>query len=1096
VSGLLASLARMNTHPELAALVGANSYFRGLEYARSGWARVESTDTFADPGPAGTRRHLLTGAVHGSRADDYWVTVEYTTDEDGLFGEFAGSCNCPVAVDCKHAVALLLTAENDQVAVAQPWEQRLRAMLPTGDPESDPLPAAIGIELIQASARVWAGRRTVLPAQLKLRPLRAGRRGWVPLGSRWMALDSSSAGRAMRPEHRELLLALARVCGLPERGPGQEWIDLTRSGGALVWDLLDSAVRIGMEVVDWAEPEIGVRLPSATAPAHALVELVDVDAGDVQLRPRLQFGDVPAPEEFSVIGRPPHAVALHGDDGVLELHRFSVPPERVWTSLTEGGPLVLPAAELPRFSSQYLPDLPVGRLRAIGAAAEFTEVGLPTLVLAVALAGEQSVRLRWRYDYPAGRSWVLGSHRGAALRDLVAEDKLADAVRSVLHGHGLSGPADGVLTGLPALVLVSRVLPQLVELPDVGVERAADLPAWTEVPDGPEVVLEMRGQEPGGPGGTDWFNMDVLVRLDGVPVPFDRLFRALAAGQEVLALPGGAWTSLNRPELLTLRTLIDEARALQDGVFADADSVRISRYQLSMFSELEELGVLDLAGREWTQRLRDLTDPDTDLDADPPDGLTAVLRPYQLHGYRWLDRLRRNGFGGVLADDMGLGKTVQMLAAIARARQDEPASGPWLVVAPTSVVPNWLAEAERFVPGLRAVGITRSGGDLTALTAGADIVVTSYTLLRMDAEGYAGLAPAALVLDEAQAVKNHRSKGFQVARRLPVPIKIAITGTPMENDLAELWAIFTLVAPGLLGSANRFAELYRAPIERSVTGDGRAQAMARLRRRIAPLLLRRTKERVATDLPAKTEQVLRFDLEPGHRRIYQRHLQRERQKVMKLLTRADGRHRQKFVILRSLTVLRQLAIDPSLSADTADELAGPEGRDVGSTKLTVLRELLDDIVGEGHRVLVFSQFTRFLTRIRHQLDESGVGYCYLDGATTHREKVVAEFKNGTAPVFLISLKAGGVGLNLAEADYCIVVDPWWNPAAEQQAVDRAHRIGQTKPVFVYRLVARDTIEEKVLALQQRKAEMIAGLLDDASLGTGTLTDDDIRELLA
>ncbi|MHB1290098.1 DEAD/DEAH box helicase, partial [Georgenia sp.] len=399
-------------------------------------------------------------------------------------------------------------------------------------------------------------------------------------------------------------------------------------------------------------------------------------------------------------------------------------------------------------------------------------------------------------------------------------------------------------------------------------------------------------------------------------------------------------------------------------------------------------------------------------------------------------------------------------------------------------VGNWVAEAARFTPDLRVVGVfetqARRGVPLDDVTAGADVVVTSYTLFRLEFEEYAALEWSGLVLDEAQTVKNHQSKAYQCARRLAAPFKLAITGTPMENNLTELWALLAIVAPGLFPNLKRFEEYYRRPIER----DGDRARLAQLQRRITPLLLRRTKEQVAKDLPAKQEQVIEVELAPRHRTVYQRHLQRERQKVLGLIEDMD---KNRFAIFRSLTLLRQLSLDPSL---VDEAYAG-----VPATKLDILLELLDDVVAEGHRTLIFSQFTGFLGRVRERLDAAGTAYCYLDGRTRRRAEVIERFRAGDAPVFLISLKAGGVGLNLTEADYCILLDPWWNPATEAQAVDRVHRIGQTRSVMVYRLVAKDTIEEKVMALKENKARLFQSVMSDAALADAALSADDVRALL-
>ncbi|HVX44832.1 MAG TPA: DEAD/DEAH box helicase, partial [Mycobacteriales bacterium] len=529
--------------------------------------------------------------------------------------------------------------------------------------------------------------------------------------------------------------------------------------------------------------------------------------------------------------------------------------------------------------------------------------------------------------------------------------------------------------------------------------------------------------------------------------------------------------------LVRLRTLIEEARALNDG---PEDRITISRFQAGLFDDLAELGVVKRQSSAWKKQVEGLRSISAVGSEPVPPNLQATLRPYQHEGFAWLATLWTYGLGGILADDMGLGKTLQSLALICHARAGEP----FLIVAPSSVVPNWVAEAARFAPGLRVVEITdtlrRSGANLATLTAGADIVVTSYTLFRLDFPAHSRRQWAGLILDEAQYVKNHQGKTYSCARRLTAPFKLAITGTPMENNLMELWSLLSITAPGLFPDPERFAEYYAQPIEKGSD----PHLLGQLRHRIAPLVKRRTKELVAPDLPAKQEQIIEVPLHPRHRTAYQRRLQRERQKVLGLLQDVD---KNRFTILRSLTVLRQLSLHAGL--------VEPEHDSVPCAKLDTLMELLRDVTEGGHRALVFSQFTGFLAHVRRRLDSAGVGYCYLDGRTRKRAAVIEEFKNGADPVFLISLKAGGFGLNLTEADYCFLLDPWWNPATEAQAVDRTHRIGQTRNVMVYRLLSADTIEQKVMDLKERKAKLFTSVMDDGNAFNSALSADDIRGLL-
>jgi SNF2 family DNA or RNA helicase len=651
--------------------------------------------------------------------------------------------------------------------------------------------------------------------------------------------------------------------------------------------------------------------------------------------------------------------------------------------------------------------------------------------------------------------------------------------------RGVTGGKPLVLRGLDAMAFSTEVLPLLEGRDDVRVELAGRVPDYHEAGDSLEIGLSTGELD----GERDWFDLGITVTVEGREVPFSDLFVALAHGQSHMLLADGAYFSLDKPELAALARLIDEARSLQD---QPDGSLRISRFQAGLWEELSGLGVVGHQADAWQQQVRGLLAVE-EIDAVPlPAALNAQLRPYQLAGFQWLVFLWAHGLGGILADDMGLGKTLQTLALLQHAkdvaRTEEPQvvrNRPFLIVAPTSVLANWATEAHRFTPDLKVVTISdtlgRRGGTLADVTDGADAVVTSYTLLRLDFEAYSGHEWAGLILDEAQYVKNHQSKAYQCARRVTAPFKVAITGTPMENNLMELWSLLSIAAPGLFPNPERFRDYYARPIEKSANAD----LLAQLRRRIRPLIMRRTKEQVAADLPEKQEQVLEVELHPTHRKVYQTHLQRERQKILGLLN--DVNH-NRFTILRSLTLLRQL----SLHAGLIDE----EHSDVPSAKIDSLLEQIEDVVGGGHRALVFSQFTRFLRMARARLEASGVECCYLDGTTTNRAAVISSFKEGTAPVFLISLKAGGFGLNLTEADYCFLLDPWWNPATEAQAVDRTHRIGQTRNVMVYRLIASGTIEEKVMALKARKAQLFSSVIDSDGAFSSALSADDIRALFA
>ncbi|MFC3128051.1 DEAD/DEAH box helicase [Coralloluteibacterium stylophorae] len=498
--------------------------------------------------------------------------------------------------------------------------------------------------------------------------------------------------------------------------------------------------------------------------------------------------------------------------------------------------------------------------------------------------------------------------------------------------------------------------------------------------------------------------------------------------------------------------------------------LRMHRTQAAVIAGISEQARLrwaDATGlRQRLLRLRE----GAHAEADAPPGFNATLRPYQREGLAWLDYLADTGLGGVLADDMGLGKTVQVIAHLLAEKQRGRMDVPALVVCPTSLVGNWREEAARFAPGLRTLVLHGSGrADAFDQIDSHDLVITTYPLLPRDRERLVERRFSVLVMDEAQAIKNARSLAAQVVREIPARRRLAMTGTPLENHLGELWAQFDAVEPGLLGSERQFARLYRTPIEK----HGDAAKQQRLNRRIGPLLLRRRKDDVLADLPAKSEMVRSIDLEGDQRALYETLRLAQHARVLDAVS-TRGLGQSGIVVIDALLKLRQVCCDPRLvKLDSARHVQG-------SAKLDALLELVDSLLGEGRSVLVFSQFTEMLALIGQALDARGIAHLKLTGQTpgSERADMVARFQAGAVPLFLISLKAGGVGLNLTAADTVIHYDPWWNPAAEAQATDRAHRIGQDKPVFVYRLICAGTVEEKIQAMQHRKADLARAVLEE------------------
>ncbi len=562
----------------------------------------------------------------------------------------------------------------------------------------------------------------------------------------------------------------------------------------------------------------------------------------------------------------------------------------------------------------------------------------------------------------------------------------------------------------------------------------------------------------------DWFGISGGLEVEGTQVDLSAVLEAVRQRRGYVQVTGELWLRLSD----TLRTRLEKAA---DAVVQTRDGLALSPLQADALGDL----VTAEMGQKWRNSLAKIRHAGETQHALPL-GLNAELRPYQLEGFHWLARLAEWSTGAVLADDMGLGKTLQALALLLH-RQ---ALGPALVVAPTSVEFNWLREAQNFAPELK-ISAWRHGDRKQATTlAAGDVLVISYDLLVRDAARLNAVKWATLVCDEAQAVKNSTTQRWKAVTKLEADFRVGLTGTPVENHIGELWAVFTAMVPGLLGPWALFLERFGTAIER----DGSAPARKALGRILRPFLLRRMKTAVAKDLPPRTE--IRVDIEPSdaERQLYE---QVRLASLKEIQDQEAPPNQRRFQVLAAITRLRQVACHARLF-DPASQ--------VPSAKLERLLELLAELRSEGHRALVFSQFVQHLTLVRERLEAASVAYRYLDGSTPEqaRRREVDAFQRGEGDVFLISLKAGGTGLNLTAADYVLHLDPWWNPAVEDQATDRAHRIGQDKPVTVYRLVTRGTIEERILELHDKKRDLVASLLDGTA-DAGKLSTEELLGML-
>lgn len=1084
---------------DLMQITDAGGYARGLAYFREG--NVLDLDWDEET-------QELEGHVRGSREAVYLVEVAFVSS-NGKRHVRSTRCSCPVRSGCKHVVAALLASNVHEYAqqagsrVAAPVESApaparsepasWRTLVESGA-DAAVTPLALGVELRHREPRgdnPWAPRavRSATPRDLArstgelllaIRPLMRSRQtgAWIQGHAGWDVVrrDSAQFGRVQNRWFGDLL-SISRDSLLS--GNAGDWLVVDQIESGLLWGHLRAGAALGIPLV----------ASQKSATVH-LADAVDLSA----TISRGEDGALSVAVDAMIDGQEVGAAAVHpiGHSGVYSAvlvgSRMRVTlaevalSEQMRALLEARRPIVVPPEEERAFIDDAYPLLARRTVVQTIGDVSLPAIPAPEPLLNVTFERGDVVSYSLQWNYRGFGTVPFAPGRGA-VRDPGAEAVRRAELEAVWQEHTTKRFApSGSFHDVDAASFVAQIVPAF-EAVGVAVETTGTRKEYRELTGVPEVTVTTVETT-----DSDWFDLGIIVRIDGRSIPFGPLFTALSRGKKKLLLADGGYFSLNHPALDRLRELIDEAGELAEW----ETGPRISRYQTDLWEEFEDLADEAQPAVSWRSTAEGLRQATGVPDTPVPSGLRAELRPYQKAGFDWLAFLWKHRLGGILADDMGLGKTLQLLTFIQHTREAGE-TRPFLVLAPTSVLGTWRAEAARFTPGLRVsvVDATRSArrNPLVEVAASADVVVSSYTVARIDEKEFGAVEWAGLVLDEAQFVKNPKTKLHRAIATFHADVTYAVTGTPMENSLSDLWSLLKLAAPGLFPSARKFRDRYIQPIEKGKVpeneegGEYRRRRLAQLRRRIRPLMLRRTKELVAADLPPKQEQVLEVELSPAHRALYDVVLQRERQKVLGLI---DDLDRNRFIVFRSLTLLRMLSLAPVL----VDE----DDADIGSSKLDVLLERVVELQAEGHRALVFSQFTSFLDLAAARLDAAGVPYAHLDGSTRRRQDVVDGFRAGEQVVFLISLKAGGFGLTLTEADYVFLLDPWWNPAAEAQAIDRTHRIGQTNQVFVYRMISADTIEEKVRELQQRKARLFTAVMDDEELFAQSLTADDIRGL--
>ncbi|MDX9988830.1 DEAD/DEAH box helicase [Thiothrix unzii] len=1090
--------------------------------------------------PSGNGNVMIYAKVQGNSRTPYATTVSYNEKRPHWI---TGMCSCPVTTSCKHSVAVLFSYL-EQVSKLKRRESELRglgaraftaASLPTARGKQVS-PIDFWLQSITAASRssqeVNTSVEVVTPqAQLlyllrfdnyrtelvnigiyRSSPLKKGGLGKpssIPLDT----LITNHRARNFHYEPHDLMIA--QLLALPElrfasyghsgiltgRVGQQVLTEVLKTGRAFwataeAWQHAAQPLRSGMRRLfdfQWTTDEKGCYHVGLVAekPIDQRFwlngELWFVDSANRECG-LLEYPDLNSQQVEKLLNAPP------------------IPPEEAEV-VSERLLEILPDADIPAPSVKVRQEM------------EALEYPLqPVILLQTLLSDEHGralhgVSLSFRYDTHVLRPTTPGAssvvkvdkQRYRLQRDRLGEQSALEALSDYGFESGRKRfsslhPLDFVLEAdnktLGALRWHDFLEHGLSSLQHAGwqVEIAEDFDLKFDVVDEFDAAWEESA------GSNDWFEISMGFQVDGqrvnlLPILVEMLtqmespqaLQELLRRQEHLLVPlsDNRWVKLDAKRLEgIMETLVE----LYDHQPLNADgNLEFSRFQGANLAAL-----LNAPGMKWkgTEELAELTEKLRNFQgiqpATIPASLQADLRPYQHEGVSWLQFLREFQFNGTLADDMGLGKTLQTLTHLLLEKEAGRMDLPSLVVAPTSLMGNWRREAARFTPGLR-VQVVHGADRLRHFSSFADfdLILTTYPLMLRDEERYQKQQFHYLILDEAQAIKNAASKTTQIIYTLKARHRLCLTGTPLENHLGELWSMYHFLMPGFLGTNEKFTRLFRSPIEKQ--GDlGRQQ---QLRNRVLPFMLRRTKELVASELPPKTEIIRSVPLDGKQRDLYETVRLAMDAKVREEISK-KGFARSQIMILEALLKLRQVCCDPRLvKLEKAQKVKE-------SAKLELLMSLLPEMVEEGRKILLFSQFTSMLALIELELEKANISYCKLTGQTKNRDDVVTAFQEGDAKVFLISLKAGGTGLNLTAADTVIHYDPWWNPAVEQQATDRAYRIGQDKPVFVYKLLTEETVEEKILKLQERKQALADGLYSDKAGEEGArFSADDLMDLL-
>lgn len=1103
---------------------GQATLVRGLDYYNKG--RVHDIDQALATADDGV---VITGRVNNGRGKNYVVRLELYPGKRGLAAR--SDCNCPVGDECKHGVALLFTflsqlkaLDSDPVQERVSVENQQVVQWLSGIEGSE---AALNVNFMPhdvyepefhmvhlLSIRSFHGKQVLWVESSKSRVLKKGGYG-KPAPLQYHHLNESEIryGNKMFCTDDEVLvcksLSTSRyghyVSGeLPNSTLGESFLKLLLKTGRCFW---------GANRNKLSQP--------LTEGASKVVNMEWLERDELmvpELRCNEPYDEMFRLSHYHYIDLKHHQCGEFTHDGLTSdqlSHLLDAPPipKDVAEQVSEKLLALFPTANMPLPNPIAIEDVLIQGVKPNICLYLHAEQISQAQIIHVASLGFDYGELTLQPPTPEAFSQEVmlipvktqGQHKRVKLhRDMETENKAVDRMASFgFTSLGSEAPSFGLLdmvvigeTGLSAAIeqwdqFINVTIPLLREQ-GWQVEIADDFHLSIDTVD--DWLGDIEESE-----GGEWFEMSLGFELNGervnlLPLLIDLLKRYPDTGtlqkklkeetHQLFQLNPVQWIKLPSHRVLQVLDVLVE---LYDTDALNADgNLEFSKQVASHYSELLNDPNLRWKGadeiKELSSRLKQFTGIES---TDLPTGLRADLRQYQQAGYDWLQFLRRFEFNGILADDMGLGKTIQTLACLLKEKEVGRVNAPSMVIAPTSLMSNWRREVERFTPDLSVLTLQgQDRKDKFAQIADYDLVLTTYPLILRDAHHYEDQPFYYLILDEAQLIKNARSKTTVKIRELKATHRLCLSGTPIENHLGELWSMYHFLMPGYLGTEERFNRLFRKPIERESNEDRGQQ----LRRRVQPFMLRRTKDLVTQELPKKTEIIRSVSLVGKQRDLYETVRLAMDKKVRDEISK-KGLARSHIMILDALLKLRQVCCDPSLlKLEKATKVKE-------SAKLALLMSMLPEMVESGRKVLVFSQFTKMLAVIEAELQKQKIEYSKLTGQTRKREEAIDHFQEGDAKVFLISLKAGGTGLNLTAADTVIHYDPWWNPAVERQATDRAYRIGQDKPVFVYKLLTEDTVEEKILKLQEKKQALADSVYGAKQQDGAAFGQNDLMELL-